>query len=311
MSPATHKDKVSIIIPTFNRAAILDRAIQSVLNQTYIDFELIIVDDNSSDNTEDIVSNYTDNRIRYLRHDENKGAGAARNTGIKEAKYEYIAFQDSDDEWAPNKLSKQMNLIRESPPEIGVVYTGFWRVEGDIKTYIPSRNVSQKKGDILLQLLQDNFVGTPTVIARKDCFQKVGLFDENLPCLEDWDLWIRIAKRYNFEIIDEPMVISHYTPGSVNYQSLEKEIFARKRILEKNSRDFCSKTILARHYFIIGNLYFLCGEQKRFRKYVLKALKLNPINYRMISGLFLSMLFPSMYSQILRKIGSSEYHFIS
>lgn len=114
---------VSVILPTYNRAHLLERAIQSVLDQTYPDFEIIVVDDASIDNTVNIIKGIINERIRYIRHEKNKGAAAARNTGIKLAKGKYIAFQDSDDEWLRDKLEKQIKIFETVSPEVGVVYT--------------------------------------------------------------------------------------------------------------------------------------------------------------------------------------------
>ena len=108
-------EKVSIIIPTYNRADVLSLSVQSVLQQTYADFELLIVDDGSSDNTDIVVESWHDDRIRYLKLPENKGVAAARNEGIRQAKYDYIAFQDSDDCWMPDKLEKQMDFFMQNP----------------------------------------------------------------------------------------------------------------------------------------------------------------------------------------------------
>lgn len=104
--------KVSVIIAAYNRAHLIGRALRTVLEQTYNDFEVIIVDDASTDNTENVIKSFDDARIKYIRHDKNKGAAAAWNTGIRASKGEYIAFQDSDDEWAEDKLEKQMNAFR-------------------------------------------------------------------------------------------------------------------------------------------------------------------------------------------------------
>ena len=134
------KPTVSVIIPTYNRAHLIDRSIQSVLNQTYQDFELIVVDDRSTDNTEDIIRQFRekDKRIKYIKHDKNKGGSAARNTRIKNSVGKYIVFQDSDDEWFPEKLEKQMKIFETASLEVGVVYTGFWRIKDNKKTYIPT-----------------------------------------------------------------------------------------------------------------------------------------------------------------------------
>ena len=104
------------------------RSIESVLSQTFQDFEIIVVDDGSTDNTEEVVNSFNDERIRYVRHEQNKGEAAARNTGIKLARGDYIASQDSDDEWLPEKLARQIEVFENSPPEVGVVYTGFWKL---------------------------------------------------------------------------------------------------------------------------------------------------------------------------------------
>ena len=111
-----------------SQVIIKSRAIQSVLDQTYEDFELIVVDDGSTDNTEEVVKNFGNDKIRYIRHEENKGAAAARNTGIRAARGEYIGFQDSDDEWLPVKLEKQIKVFETAPPEVGVVYTDMQRI---------------------------------------------------------------------------------------------------------------------------------------------------------------------------------------
>ena len=184
---------VSVIIPTYNRVHLIRRAIQSVLNQTYQDFEVIIVDDGSTDNTEEVVKSFNDPRIRYIRHEKNKGAATARNTGIKAARGKFIAFQDSDDEWLPEKLEKQMKVFENTPAKVGVVYTGFWKIENNKKIYIPFSWVKQKEGNIHKELLKGNFVTTQSIVARKECFKKAGMFDEKLPRFQDWELVIRLS----------------------------------------------------------------------------------------------------------------------
>ena len=113
--------KVSVIIPTYNRAKLIKRSILSVLNQTYQNFEIIVVDDGSADDTKSVVESFNNPKIRYIRHDINKGQSAARNTGIKNAKGKYIAFQDSDDEWLPEKLEKQMSCFESPSSHSGIV----------------------------------------------------------------------------------------------------------------------------------------------------------------------------------------------
>jgi glycosyltransferase involved in cell wall biosynthesis len=225
--------KVSIILPTYNRAYLIGRAIQSILNQTYQDFEIIIIDDGSKDDTEKIIRGFKekDNRIKYISFDANKGAAAARNAGIKMSKGEYITFQDSDDEWVIDKLEKQMKVIETSSENI-VVYCGFWRIDGDEKIYIPDINILNREGNINKELLKGNFVGTPSILLPKKNLEKVGMFDENLSRLQDWDLAIRLSKYYNFKLIDEPLYISYVLSDSIsaNYEAL---IIAMQIILAK------------------------------------------------------------------------------
>ena len=140
------KPTVSIIIPTYNRAHLIDRSIQSVLNQTYQDFELIVVDDGSTDNTEDIIRQFQekDKRIKYIKHDKNKGGSAARNTGIKNSRGEYIAFQDSDDEWFPEKLEKQIEIIECTDPKVGIVYSDMFKIYNKNIKYFHSPAIMPK-----------------------------------------------------------------------------------------------------------------------------------------------------------------------
>ncbi len=137
MNHDSNNPKVSVILPTYNRAHLIKRAIQSVLDQTYQNFEIIVVDDGSTDNTEEQVRSFNNPKIRYIRYNENKGAAFARNAGIKASRGDYIAFQDSDDEWFPHKLQRQMEAFKNASPEVGVVYTGSWRIKDNERIYLP------------------------------------------------------------------------------------------------------------------------------------------------------------------------------
>lgn len=273
---------VSVIIPTYNRAHLLGRAIQSVLDQTYQDFELIIVDDGSKDNTEEIIKKFQerDNRIKYIRHEKNKGGSAARNTGIKAARGEYIAFQDSDDEWLQEKLEKQMVVFKSVPTEVGIVYTGFLRIENDKENYIPSSWVIKKEGNIHNELLRGNFVTTQSIVARKECFEKAGMFDESLPRLQDWELVIRLSKYYDFKCIDEPLLTSPFTPDSISANN-DAFIKAFELILTKHFKDFNDyKKILAKHYFSVGINLCLNNNFEKGRNYLIKAVNIYPYNMK-------------------------------
>jgi glycosyltransferase involved in cell wall biosynthesis len=272
------KPTVSIIIPTYNRAQLIGRSIHSVLNQTYQDFEIIVVDDGSTDNTAEVIKKFQEKekRIRYIKQARNKGAAAARNTGIKNAKGEFIAFQDSDDEWLPGKLEKQMNVFENASPEVGIVYTGFWRIENDKKTYIPFSWVKQKEGNIHKELLKGNFVTTQSIVVRKKCFEKAGMFDENLPRLQDWELVIRLSKYYDFKCIDKPLMISYYTSNSIS-SNQDALIIAQKLILKKYFGDIKkNKKVLANHYLGIGINLCANREIEEGESYFIKAFKTYP-----------------------------------
>jgi len=183
--------KVSVIIPTYNRADVIGGAIQSVLDQTYADWELIIVDDGSRDNTQDIVASYNDPRIRYIYRD-NTGTPGARNTGIQASTGEYVAFLDSDDMFLPDKLQLQVAAM-DRKLNLGLVASGWTEVDAQRKrrrTLCPWR---LKLGLTLADWLYDCLLIVPAVLVRRNWLLRVGLFDAQLRYVEDWDLWLRLA----------------------------------------------------------------------------------------------------------------------
>lgn len=292
---------ISVVLPTFNRGSVLARAIGSVLNQTYADLELLVIDDASTDDTRDVVQSIHDERLRYLRLANNVGPAAARNAGIRQARGDLIAFQDSDDEWLPGKLEEQMKVFENAPAEVGVVYTGFWKVQGDKKTYIPSSTTPRMEGNIHDILLRGNFVGTPTAVVKKECFGKAGMFDEEMAMLEDWELWIRISAYYQFRFINKPLVVSHHTPGGVNEQSADIWARAIELILEKHFQDFRSNTrLLARHQYSIGNLLCQSGRVAQGREYLFRTVKAYPLNIKYLVAAFVSLFGESAYAKVVR-----------
>jgi glycosyltransferase involved in cell wall biosynthesis len=183
--------KISVIIPTFNRAALIGDAIQSVIAQTYLDWEAIVIDDGSMDDTRSVVENFADPRIRYL-YQENKGLPGARNTGIRSARGEYIAFLDSDDLFMPHKLEIQLRMLEERP-DLGLVAGGHLEIDQKMQIL---REVRPWQSQSMFEL--SNWVqGCPfivnAVLVRREWLERVNLFDENMPYVEDWDLWLRIS----------------------------------------------------------------------------------------------------------------------
>jgi glycosyltransferase involved in cell wall biosynthesis len=299
VNSAESEPLVSVILPTYNRAPLLRRSIQSVLSQTYSNLELLVVDDCSSDSTQSVVQSFRDKRIHFLKHEKKQGGAIARNTGIKAAKGAYIAFQDSDDEWLPRKLEKQMKAFEIGQPNLGVVFSNYWRINRHRKFY-GLYNVAdllkltpEKIHDVLLE---ENFVGTPMAVVRKVCFEKVGLF-EALPRLQEWDLWIRISQHYSFCHINEPLVNVYVQPDSISHD-ITALIEAREYLLNKYFEEISKKPrLLSRHYFEIGTFHCLIGKTESGKNYLLKALRITPFEPKLV----LSALAASMGSTVYDK----------
>ena len=271
---------VSVIIPTYNRANLVAKAIKSVLSQTYQDFEIIVIDDGSTDNTEEIIRGFKDKRVKYIKkYKENKGSSVARNIGIKVARGKYIALLDSDDEWLPEKLDKQIKVIKNEFPEVGVVCS--WSYNIDKKgNYISKRYLPKKDGYIYEDLLSTNPISVPTVLIKKECFNRVGLFDDLLNAQEDWDMWIRIAKYYRFALIKVPLVKYRLHPNQIS-KNLEVKIITANRILVKYANELKKRPDAhSKHYFYIGNRLCHIGKTKEGQRYLQKAVLLDPFCIR-------------------------------
>jgi glycosyltransferase involved in cell wall biosynthesis len=194
---------VSVVIPTHNRAALLPRAIRSALRQTVPPAEIIVVDDGSSDETVDVVAGYGA-PVRLLSQ-KHSGACAARNLGIQQAKGRWIAFLDSDDEWLPRKLERQAMALRSAGPSVACIFTAIFRIQTDSGhvRMVPLSDMHPWEGSLCVS----NVVGsTSTVLARRDALLAVGGFDESLPASQDWDLWLRLAIKYELLGLPEPLV---------------------------------------------------------------------------------------------------------
>ncbi|MDJ0842745.1 glycosyltransferase family 2 protein [Crocosphaera sp.] len=215
--------KVSIVIPAYNAMKYLPETLDNLLQQTYKDFEVIIVNDGSTDNIKDWLTTISDDRVRLISQ-ENKGLAGARNTGIEKAKGDYIAFLDADDLWEPTKIEKQVKVL-DNNPGVGLVYTGVAIIDSN---GIPTGRIFQEEveGYIWKELTQKNFVGCGSVaVVKKECFEKVGNFDKNLGSfVEDWDMWLRIAVVYPFKVIKEPLVYYRQHPNSASkkWDAMEK-----------------------------------------------------------------------------------------
>ncbi len=221
------KPRISVVIPTYNREELITEAIDSVLAQTYRDFEIIVVDDGSRDRTSDRVAQYGD-RITY-HVQENCGVAAARNAGIRLSQGEFVCFLDSDDLWKPQKLATQIRFA-DAHPEYALLSTELQGFDADGK--VGGRRKAEmytiRNGLVIEDLLFGNWIQTSTVMLRRDCLDEAGWFDEDVGQFgEDWLLWMRVVSRFPIYFLPEPLVsyrihperLSHYQP-EIQFQSL-------------------------------------------------------------------------------------------
>lgn len=269
--------KVSVILPTYNRAEILSRSINSLIQQTYADLEIVVVDDASTDDTESVVKSFNDERINYILHDENRGANVARNTGISQSTGEYIAFQDSDDVWLPQKIQRQIEAFQQARSETGLVSAGVCRVWPDYQTdYLPGDK--WRTQDFIRSLIHNNFIPTQAAMIKRECIQKVGNFNNELPRLQDWEMWIRLSKEYNFELVDETLVVKNMNVDELSYSRRNTDHPHALELIIKRHKELFSDypDAFAMHLLNIGSQYILQGNPEKGNEYLKKSIKERP-----------------------------------
>ena len=292
---------ISVIIPTFNRAYLLYRAIKSVLQQTYKNLEIIIVDDGSKDNTEEIIRNISDKRIKYVKHSKNKGLSASRNTGILISTGEFIAFLDDDDEYKDSKIEKQLKKFYFASEDVGIIYCGIVNIkDGKIMYAYNPKDLFVNKNTCLLphpigwQLI--------TGLIRRECFEKVGLFDETLVQREDWDMIIRLSAQYRFDFVPEFLYIRHIH-GNQMMTNLIERIKGREMVIQKHKKRFQSYPFaLSWQYRLLGSLYCINDDILMARKYFFKSIKVYPSNIGSYIHIFLTFLSHSLHKKVIQKI---------
>ena len=281
--------RVSVIIPTHNRAELLRQAIASVLGQSFQDFEIVIVDDASTDDTLGATASFNDVRIRYFRNPQNRGESASRNAGLARANGDYIAFLDDDDVWLPRKLEAQVNLLDRSPAEVGGVYCGYHRVDRETGAIIAT-TLPERRGAIYADMRGQNWVGSPsTVLLRRECFKKAGLFDEKLKFGPDYDMWIRISRFYRFEIVKEPLV--RYTVHANRLSADMRTILDGKEAqLEKHAEYFAGdRRSYSRYFLTLGVLYCYNRKPAEGRAALRRAIRIYPLEFRPYVNLFFAL----------------------
>jgi len=263
--------KVSVIIPTYNRADLLPRALNSVLNQTFQDFELIIVEDGSTDNTKQLVEEFQkkDERIKYIWQKNSGGPAKPKNTGIKNSQGEFIAFLDDDDEWLPEKLETQLNKIEENDYDIFFSNWYLWNPETNQKNKAFNFNPLNNKKDLFKIFIKRNIGNPSTVIIKKAKLEKIGYFDEKLKPSEDYDLWLRfILNNARVGFSEEPLYLyrQHIKQMSSNqYIMRTSRLKVFYKIIKKHPGYLIKYPILTKKIFLLQSYKLFYDFLKLFK----------------------------------------------
>lgn len=272
--------EVSVVIPAYNRQDTIGRAIASVRAQTWQDFEIVIVDDGSTDGTAAVAERFADARIRVIRHERNCGASAARNTGIAAARGDYIAFLDSDDEWLPQKLENQLDRLREQPAGTNVSCTGvvLHLIDRGIRRDYVLAECADWRRKITLGC--DERPGT-TLLARREVFEQVGPLDEALPRFEDWDWLLRYAAiGGQIVILPAPLANVYNIRGRLGHLTEQSAL----RLLAKHAALFSALSPADRRrslcdlWLQIASTYALEARLCDASRMVLRGLRQRPIH---------------------------------
>ncbi len=206
---------VSVIIPTYNRAHFLNEAVRSVLDQTFTDFEIIVVDDGSTDHTGDLVRTFLDTRIRYI-HQAHRGINASMNTGLRAARGAYIGRLDSDDVWLPEMLVSEVEALNRHA-DVGAVYGRAQAMDETGRPLPNTRGLPQRYPDSsFVSMLYEDFTSSVTLLVRRECFDHIGLYDESLTTAGDWNICLRIARHYSFFFVDQVVARFRLHQGNIS-----------------------------------------------------------------------------------------------
>ncbi len=282
---------VSVVIPTYNQEKFLAEAIASVRAQAWPDLEVIVVDDGSTDGTADLLLRLeAEGGLRWFRQ-ENAGAAAARNRGIREARKEWVAFLDADDFWLPGKLAAQFEALRQSPAA-GLCYTDVLiRFEDGEERELACRPSARP---LLWELLTSNFFATPTALVRRDCFGRVGLFDAELRTGEDWDMWLRLAAHFDSIRVARPLALVRVAPHLLKHSvpTLERctlrvvdRLFAcphvRRRWPEVAAK---RRMVYAWHYSVLAKSYLRQRSWGDFCRLAVRSVRSHPAGLFYVAG---------------------------
>jgi glycosyltransferase involved in cell wall biosynthesis len=289
--------RVSIILPCYNRAHLLERAVASVLSQDFTDFELLLVDDGSTDDTPALVSRFSDPRLITLRREQG-GPAAARNSGLSRARGEFVAFQDSDDVWLPGKLTRQLAALEQAKENTVLCVSGYraqWD-DGKLRHYGGHNLVAA--GDIQRQVLEAFYFPTPSWLVRRRALESCGMFDETLACWEDWELSLRLAGEGRFILLDEELLLQHRSEHSVNNDARARLAALRRILARHENRWVALPRTLSEHWFSLGQMECLIGSPADGRRALRRSLTLNPDNRKARMALCCAWLGQGFYRRV-------------
>lgn len=299
MDTDNENPKVSVIIPCYNGEKFIREAVESVLDQTYQNFEIIIVDDGSTDNSKATIELYlTDGRIKFIQHGRNRGIPAARNTGIKASTGHFIAFLDQDDIWYPEKLEKSLCAFDKGAESLGVVFSDVNIEERDgsvtRRTHRKYDSVKLGRKGFIRTLFMGNFIPTSSVVTRKICFNKLGLLDERLYGGDDFDFWLRVAGTFDFRYLSEVLLkIRRHSDNASSkavYTMIDQSmsIIVPKAIQRYPFLASLKGRKTSSLYYSFGAYLIRDGEAAKARKFFIKAIRERSLNWKAWVRLLLS-----------------------
>lgn len=244
---------VSVLIPTFNRGHTLKRAIDSVLGQSFSDLECLVIDDASTDHTDEVLSSYNDQRLKILKHSQNHGVSKARNTGFQNSQGKWIALLDSDDEWLPQRLERQLSLAQQNPDLPLIHGEELWVRRG--KRVNPKKIHQKSGGKIFNRCLHLCLISPSATLMKRELYQQLGGFREDYPVCEDYELWLRVTALHEVGFIEEPIITKyggHEDQLSAKYKAMDfwrvkamDEVFRNQEIpLTKDQEDELKEVLL-------------------------------------------------------------------
>lgn len=267
-----NKPKISVVIGTYNRPQMLRRAVDSVLKQTFQDFEVIVVDDGMEERAGGIVAEYHDDRIRYIQHEENKGCSASKNTGARNARGGVIAFLDDDDWWVPEKLEVQYNALQNTSSDVGFSFTAVLNVHENFeeRTHVPEGIADYHERALLVF----NGFMAGTLMVKRGVFYDVGYLDESYPSHTDIEWIIRVTKKYKGLGIDEPLLCMDFSEHEHMGSDPLRRAHGREMLLSKYKKEFKEMPeVMAKHLFKLATFYREGGDYKNARNAFLRSLK--------------------------------------